>query len=304
MEPMPDRAADSHHARRVLIVRNPAAGRRRRSYLGLIIAELSRLGCSVRVIETGAPGDARAIAATASLEFCDVIAIAGGDGTINEVVNGLGPASPTIAVIPMGTANVLAREIGLRRDPLQVAATIASGLPRPVHAACLGDHRFLLMAGAGFDAAVVRAVGPAFKRRFGKGAYVIQTVLELFRNRYPPIEVTVDGRRFEAISVIVANGRHYGGPYISAPDAGLDRDRLDVVMFSRPGALNALRYATALVTDRLARLPDVRIAQGRVVRLDGRRGDPVQADGDLLGRLPITATLAGHVISLLYPTVT
>ena len=116
--------------RRILVIFNPAAGRERSraKRLGRVVAELERRGCTVTVLSTRAPGDAERLAREADLAF-DLIVAAGGDGTVNEVANGIFAASRPLAVLPLGTGNVLANEIGLPRDPRRLARVIADGTP-------------------------------------------------------------------------------------------------------------------------------------------------------------------------------
>lgn len=288
-------------ARRVLIVFNPIAGRRRRSRYRAVIAALEALGCRITIRETRRRGDAEAFAGAALRDDFDVIAVAGGDGTINEVANGLGPTAPPLAVIPLGTANVLAAEIGLSTAPDLVARTIAEAPATMVNVGTANGRRFLMMAGAGFDAHVVANVDPVMKRRFGKLAYVWQTFVQFKRYRFPELRVTIDGTDYTAYSAVVANGHYYGGRFVCAPDARLTTPRLDVCLFTRPGRLNAARYAAALSLGFLPQLPDIRIVQGRHIAVSGPLGAPIQADGDLVSHLPGEISLASDGIWVLYP---
>ena len=120
-------------ARRVLIIRNPVAGQARRGYFSKVVAALDDLGCQVTVVNTSGPRHAEVLAARA--RGFEVIVAAGGDGTINEILNGLPDKAPPLAVIPMGTANVLAVELGLGDDPMRAARAIAFGTGRKVYPA-------------------------------------------------------------------------------------------------------------------------------------------------------------------------
>ncbi len=148
--------------RRILVIFNPAAGsaRRRAQRLRRIIAELERRGCKVAVRPTQGPGDALRLARDADAHF-DVIVAAGGDGTVNEVANGVFAASRPLAVVPLGTGNVLANEIGLPRKPQDLARLIAEGAPQPLWPGRAGDRLFVAMTGIGFDAARAQRARPA-----------------------------------------------------------------------------------------------------------------------------------------------
>ena len=287
--------------RRVLLVYNPAAGRGR-TRLGDILRRLEAHGCAVTLRATEGPGDAARIVRTGS-EGYDVVAVAGGDGTINEAANGLAdlPNPPALAIIPFGTANVLAWEIGLGIDAARTARTIAEGQPLEVHTGLINGRRFLMMAGVGFDAAVVASVDTRIKRLFGKGAYVWRMVVEMFRYRYPMFTVTVDGVVYRAASAVVAKGHFYGGQFICAPAASLTDPSFEICLFLRGGRWHVLRYSVALALGRLEALSTIRIVRGNDVTIDGPAGAPVQADGELAAELPATIRVSPQRLNLLYP---
>lgn len=277
-------------ARRLAVIHNPAAGWRREARFWRTLRALEAEGCSFEVHRTDGPGAAHTLAAQAAP--CDVLVVAGGDGTVNEALNGLAERgdSPPLAVIPLGTANVLAGELGLPDDPDGVARAIAHG---PVVRAHLGRargpdgaRRFAMMAGAGFDAQVVARVRRRFKRRLGKAAFLLAGVEAGLGYAQPRLRVEVDGTIFAAAQVVVCKGHYYAGRYVLAPDARPWDPELHVCLFQRFGPLQPLRYALAMQLGRLGRLPDYRVVPARRVRITGADGDPVQGDGDLIARLP------------------
>ena len=285
---------------------NPAAGRRRRRRFSATLAALRDLGCAIELRETTGPGAARVLAGEAAARAHDVVVAAGGDGTINETINGLigsgtALAAPPLAIIPLGTANVLAAEIGLGTDPKEVARTITAGAARPVALGRANGRHFTAMAGVGFDAQVVAGVDLALKRRIGKAAYLWESLRQLARHEFPEHRVVLDGREHRAASVIVAKGRFYAGRFVVAPEARLDEALFQVCLFERPGAWNALRYAAALSDGRLARLPDTRLLPAREVVIEGAEGDPVQGDGDVIARLPVRIEVRPEALRLVMP---
>jgi Diacylglycerol kinase catalytic domain len=181
--------------RRVLIIVNPAAGRMRsrRRRLDRVVGTLQRLGCPVTVRDAaGGPGMAEALARSAEPEF-DVIVAAGGDGTVAAVVNGIAAAPRPVAILPFGTANVLAAEIGVPGDVEAQAAMIAAGPARPFWPGRLDGRLFVISAGAGFDAAVVAAVDPRVKRWGGRLAFAWASLVCLMRHRDRELTLKVDG---------------------------------------------------------------------------------------------------------------
>lgn len=287
--------------RRVTIVFNPTAGRSRRDKLDAVIAELEKLGCPVNVLETTAPGHAEKIAQQLDEATVDILAAAGGDGTVNEVVNGIKGKPVALAVIPLGTANVLADEVGLGRKAKRVAEAIAFGGVRPIRVGNANGRRFVMMAGAGFDAEVVDGVQLSLKKVIGPLAYVWEMFRQVFIYGWAGCCVEVDGETHQVVSAIVCNGRSYGGPFIAAPEASLEADCFQVVMFTRSGWFNVVRYGVALVMGRLPRLSDVHIVSGRHVVIRGGDGSPVQADGDILTRLPATIEVDAEPVRLAFP---
>ncbi len=288
---------------RLLVIRNPVAGRRHGSRFDDTVACLHRLGCAITVAETTGPGAARIIARDIRRQDFDGIVIAGGDGTINEAVNGLAGKALPVGVIPLGTANVIALELGLPVQPRALAETIARGPTIPIHIGDVNGHRFVLTAGVGFDAYVVSRVPPWLKRWIGKAAYVAATLWAMIAYPFPPIRLTIDGVPAEAASAVIANGRFYGGSFSCAPQARLGDPLLQVCLFERGGGWNALRYALGLVLGRLHRLPDVKIVPATVVSVEGPEGDPVQGDGDIVARLPARIAVAPEVVHVMCPSV-
>ena len=300
--------------RRLLVIYNPVAGRRRRPRFEAALARLRALGCSLSLRETRGPGEAKALARAAGPGDGDLLVAAGGDGTVNEVVNGLvagpHPAPLPLAILPLGTSNVLAREIGLGGDPAAAALAAARGPARPV---CLGRIRrpdeaprhFLAMAGVGFDARVVAAVGPAAKRRLGRAAYVLEAIRQAPGFPRLAYRVVVDGMAHEAGSVIVAKAAHYGGPFVIAPAARLDNPGFQVCLFQRGGPWQVPRYAFGLVSGRLPRMAGFRMVAGRHVRIEGAApdslGDPIQCDGDVTAHLPADVETVEGALSLVHP---
>jgi len=288
---------------RIIVVYNPAAGRSRHALLSRTLACLRDAGSEVLLLSTQGSGDAERFAKEQSQQGrADVVVAAGGDGTINEVINGLAGSTVPLAIIPMGTANVLAVEIGLARDPKSLANTILHGPVQAITLGRVGERMIAVMAGIGFDARVVDGVSLRLKRVLGKGAYVIEALRQFILHPGSLYRVLVDGNAFMASSVIVANGRYYGGHYLLAPAADLASEGFQVCLFERSGRWNLLRYLLAVVTSRVPRLTDCRVVEGRRVYVSGGTGnEPVQGDGDTVSRLPVLIEAVPNAIKLVMP---
>jgi diacylglycerol kinase (ATP) len=286
-------------ARPLAVVFNPTAGRRKAKRLAAALELLRGAGADLDLERTAARGDAERLAR--GTPQGQTLIVAGGDGTANEAANGrLAAGGGRLALIPLGTANVLAAELGI--DDLRQAAQAATkGRPLICRPGTANGRAFVMMAGVGFDAHVVAGVSPRLKRLLGKGAYVLEMLRQLARFPFPVYRVSIDGVEHRAASVIVARGRYYGGRFVVAPEAGLDRAELHVCLFRRGGIWRTIRYAIALALGRLASLSDIEILVGRRVLIDGPAGDPVQGDGDIIARLPVTIELSPVALELMRP---
>ena len=289
--------------RRILIIVNPEAGRPRSAERRLrrFVTALERQGCSAVVRRAGPRlGDAERLAREAEADF-DAIVAGGGDGTIHAVVNGLAGRPIPFGVLPLGTANVLAREIGLPHSPERLAALIAAAPARPIWPGRVDGRAFVMMASAGFDSEIVGSIDDALKRRAGRLAFAWATLVQLCR--YRPCELTVraDGIEHRAAAMIAAKGRYYAGPFVVAPDANLGEPALELVLFRQAGRLAILRYALGLFLGFLPRLRDVTILRAREVTVTGGRVLPVQGDGEIVGHLPVTIRIGHDPVLLISP---
>ena len=295
--------AAERSVRRFQVIYNPIAGQRHGVRLRKTFRALAESGATLSMIETKGPGDAERAAASACNADTDVLIVAGGDGTINEVVNGLmaapGPIPP-MAIIPVGTANVLAQEIGLKLSSRKIASAILRGRRISVYPGRANDRYFLMMGGVGFDAEVVANIDPALKRRTGRFAYLVEVLRQTWRHRFETCSGEIDGVPFEAPWIVVCNGRHYGGPFVAAPLARLTEPGFSVCLLSG-SRFDIPRYGAALALGRLSHQGDVRIVPADRVRIDGPVGSKVQGDGAIIAHLPVEIVAAARPIELIVP---
>ena len=273
-----------------LVIHNPTSGRRRRRFVDQTVEALEKAGAEVERYATTGPADATRFLLEQTIRWQAVVA-AGGDGTVNEVANGLRQSngatlSCPLGVIPVGTANVLARELSLPSSPDRIASTLLSAPAQPVYTSRVNDQRFLLMVGAGFDAQVVHGVDLQLKRRVGKAAYVLAALAALPRWGASRYTLDVDGTVYETASAIVSHGRLYGGSFVLAPEASLGKRELAVVLFDAPSRRSFVGSAFAFARNRLASSRHVRVVTGQRVEIRGEENEPLQIDGDAAGLLP------------------
>lgn len=216
------------------------------------------------------------------------IIVAGGDGTINGVINGLAPGAATLAILPFGTSNVLSCELGIE-SPSQALEKISAGISRPVTAGYLecgeSGRYFLLMAGIGVDGSVVKGVRTREKRLFRKGAYLLSAIRLLFAWESGCLEVASGSTEVKCHSVIVCNASKYGGNFVIAPEASLFEPGFRVVCMRDGSRRGILKAALSLISGKGARGAGIHAFTAQEVVVSGAK--PLQADGDYYFEAPV-----------------
>lgn len=289
--------------RRSVLIYNPAAGhRRQRRLLDLLLPELARGGFDVVPVPTRAPGDATRLAAEAVEGGTETVFVLGGDGTVREAASALVGGEVPLAILPAGTANVLAHALGLPPDARAAARAHAGSAVRRLDVGLCGAKPFLMMASGGFDSFVLEHLDPGMKARLGKAGIVLQALMELRRYRYPSLDLEVDGEAVEASFFVVCNIPFYGGGFRLVPDARFDDRRLDLVTFRGSGWAQTLAFGLDLARGAHLERDDVeaRPVERLVVRAPASAS--VQIDGDPSGEsLPVEIRLAERTLPVLAP---
>jgi YegS/Rv2252/BmrU family lipid kinase len=286
---------------KAVIIGNPHSGSAGdEGYLERFADALRAGGLEVEVLNTERPDHATELAAMAGDRL--VIA-AGGDGTVNEVVNGLSKDA-TLGILPLGTANVLARELGLPLKPEDACERILSGTGSQMDVGVATDvegteRRFACMAGIGFDANVVREVTPRFKRYLRSLAFPLVALKVYFRGDLPDLHLIDGDTTHVAQLAIIANGHYYGGDFKVAEEASLTSGKLQVVLIEKVGRLLRADILARVLTKRpLDR--DAKSFSAQDVRAESPGGRvPVQIDGELWGQLPMSFRIEPAAIKLI-----
>ena len=258
------------------------------------------------VVLTG-PGQAEQIACQAAADGYDRIVVAGGDGTLNEVINGIGDSGLAVGIVPVGTGNVLAHELGIERDDLRTALNvIRAGKIREVDLGKAGDVRFLLMAGFGFDAEVVRSVRTRAKSLFGRMAYAPILVRESVKYRPAEFGLVLDDQTSLstiAYNVVICNCASYAPNLQIAPMASLEDGLLDVMIFEQRPAmkLRMLGWLSASLITRWAADTSATHYQAKRVRIESTPVVKMQIDGDVRGESGITVEVLPKALRLIVP---
>ena len=291
--------APSRHQDAVAILANPKAGADASRRLVEAFARQLR----ARGLRPLVCWHRRELSETIALERDEVrcVVAAGGDGTLLEVLN-RAPGLP-VALLPLGTENLVARYCGVTRCAGTLADIVATGRLREIDVARANGRTFCLMASAGFDAAVVHRVHRRRRGHITRLSYGLPIVQLLHDYRFPMIDVEVlgTGERLRGSLAFVFNVPRYGLGLPIAPQARPDDGMLDLCLFERPGVLALARYAGAVARGRHLQLPDVHYRQARGFRLSSAEPVPLQTDGDPAGWLPATVELLPRRLTLLVP---
>ncbi len=291
--------------RQPVLIYNPAAGALRRNpdrILQRTIAALAHGDIAPRPLPTSAPGHADSLAREAVLQGADLVLVLGGDGTVNEVVQGLIDSNVPLGVLPGGTANVLAMELGLGSRLEAAAKMLATFEPRPVAlgriTGSFGSRYFLLMAGAGLDANIVYEVSTGLKNAAGKLAYWVAGFARFFK-QVEQLDVRIDGQMHRCGFALISRVRNYGGDLEIASGASLHDDHFEVVLFEGSNPLRYAWYMLNVAAKRVQRIRGVHVL--RTHRVDVLTEAPVQIDGEYLGRQTVSIEIVPGALQLLLP---
>jgi diacylglycerol kinase (ATP) len=281
------------------IILNPAAGSEQAERWRERIESIAH-GCAL--FTTSHSGEAEALARHVAEKGVDKIVAAGGDGTINEVVNGLAGTNAALGLFPLGTVNVFAMELGLPTNNLEFCWEVIQGdNMRFVDLPSANGKYFVQLAGVGLDAQVVKETSLAFKRSLGPLSYLISAAQ--IAAREPP-RLFIESKNAsvdEASFVLVGNGRHYGGPFPFFKHAVLDDGLFDVVAFKRLGYLEIIKYLQDVVFSSDIRVPEVEYFQTPHLRITSDQDVPVELDGELVGICPVDFQIREKALRVLTP---
>jgi diacylglycerol kinase (ATP) len=282
-----------------IVILNPAARSDRAKRSRARVESLAR-GCTV--CASSRAGEAELLARNAAREGFKKIVAAGGDGTINEVVNGLAGSTATLGLLPIGTVNVFASELGLPIHNLQSCWNIIEGdETRVIDLPRANEKYFVQLAGVGLDAQVVKETSLALKRNFGPLSYLISAA-QIAARRPPRLYLESENAPTnEASFVLIGNGRRYGGPFPFFKQAQLDDGLLDVVAFKQVGYLEIIKYLQDVFFSSEIRLPEVEYFQTQRLRITSDQDVPVELDGELVGNCPVEFVLREHRLRVLAP---
>ena len=284
----------------IRVIYNPVAGPKMVRKIDRVRHALAAGEIPFEVRETAGPRDATILAREAAHVGVESVIAIGGDGTVNEVVNGLAGTATRLLVVPHGTGNVLAAEVGLPKSVEGCLSLLSEGRTIAVRLARAKERYFLLLASAGFDAEVVERMGTRGKHYFGIAAYVVAGAVHLFREQ-PGLWMEFPGReRLPAQAVFVCRGRTYGRVTM-APLGNLEGNTLQVIALRREGRMSILRFVWNVLRGTHVRSRDVLIRETPSILVRARIPSAAQVDGDYLGPLPVRFEMTDVSVRLVVP---
>lgn len=299
--------------RDALLIFNPTAGRSRGVRSGALERArkvLARQGIDSELAPTDGPGSAPGLARRAVRDRRQLVIVCGGDGTLNEVVNGLAGSLVPLALLPAGTANVFAKELGLPWNIERAASLIGGSGFRRISLGHLKaeegerDGRyFLSLAGAGPDGAVVRAVNQGLKDHTGTMAYWIEGFRQIMSYRFPRFRVKFENETVEATLIIAGRTKHYGGPLKITTRADLYGNDFELMLCTTQSRWKYLSYLPLLLSGRLRHARAIRFLRATEMRCEPIDAEPiwVQVDGEAAGRLPAEFRIVRDALTLAVP---
>jgi diacylglycerol kinase family enzyme len=291
--------------RRFFLTANSGAGLTGSPLLIAVVRALLRAGGQITLTQPGTIDAARSEVreAVAGGRY-DAILAAGGDGTIRQVAASLIGTGMPLGIVPTGTGNVLAHEIGVAPEARAIANMLLGGPVIDAACARANGEPFLLMAGAGFDARVIAALDHRLKSQVGKAAYA-GPMLGALAHPVDTLTVTVDGTAHEASWAVISNVRHYGGNFVMARRTGIEARGLQAILFKARnrtvlvGQLMALAMGT--LDERSARHGDVELLPCVRAQVTAQNPVPTQIDGDAFGSTPLVVEAGAPELRLIVP---
>lgn len=298
------------NAPKACLITNPAAGPTHEKPDWRIVAGILRdAGWWLARAETAGPGNAGEIASLAVADGCRMVVVAGGDGTINEAVQSLVGSEAVLGILPVGTANVLARELQIPLNPIEATKVLVHGRARPIDLGIITlegkkPRYFCEMVGIGFDAALMHGILPEVKVVLGKGAYLLSAVSTSFTHKPTRMRMTIDGKRASRLvyMFVIANTGLYGADFLKiTPDAEVDDGMLTCTLFRSHSFWKAWWHFLGVAIGRVHEMSDIERFDCRRIEIRGGKPTPIQVDGDLAGTTPATIEIAPRALRVMVP---
>ncbi len=283
------------------VIYNPVAGLKATRRIEKVRACLASKAVDFRVLRTRGIGDALEMARDAAAGGAEAVVVVGGDGTIHEAANGLAGTETPLLIVPGGTGNVFARELGLPRSVEGCLSLLFDGKVISVPLGMANDRYFVLLGSAGFDAEVVERMNHRQKNYLGIAAYVLVGIRHFFRKQ-PTLWLDLPEReRLEAQSLVVVRGKKYGGNVTIAPDGNIEGDSFQAVILLRKGKWAIAKFALDILRGKHLLSRHVMIRETTSVMVRSSIPSAAQVDGEYLGPLPVRFTMSDVSLQIVVP---
>ncbi len=305
----------------VFLIGNPIAGGNALRKIQKAASIIKSNGYNVNLMLTEKRGDAENFAkyiaekfSKTDSELLPLVVAAGGDGTYNEVVNGIAETNIPLAILSLGTTNVLAKELNL---PENLEDSIEKALKKNMHPVSLGKityqiyknqqnsddtnsttRYFLLMAGIGFDASVVFDVNKNLKKYLGKTAYITNGIKTFLQWKPSKLTFTIDGSLFDGYSAIICNSSKYAGNFAIAPDAKITEDCLYAFIMCSPKRTSIIKYFLGILAKKHLQYKDIIYMPAKKISITGN--SHIQIDGDYIGNTPAKIEIVKNALQLIF----
>jgi diacylglycerol kinase (ATP) len=289
--------------KRGFLVFNPSSGTDTKSdhQVSDVVREFERHGIDITPSITEPGGSVVRQVRDIMEDSPDLIVSWGGDGTINEVVNGMFPSKVPLGLLSGGTANLLVKEMGIPTRIHSAIRVISEGKTRSITVGQANQRFFVLMAGIGFDSEIVKNVDWNVKRKWGKIAFGFAALNTISKYKFPQLALRIDDQERQCVFAVICNAKEYAAHFVLTPQANISNDYFYACLFMEPGVSNLLKYVFHAAQGKLSKLPSVEILQCSKVEATGPGEIPVQADGELIGHLPMKFVIHPRSLNIFCP---
>lgn len=285
-----------------LIVNHVAGQGRSKKFLSKVKSKLESAGFRLTVYLTEREGQATQFAKQAKREGNKVVIAVGGDGTVSEVINGIAQSKIQFGLIPSGTADVFAHEVGIpTHRPLVACDIIIQGKTKNIDLGKAGSKYFALMAGIGFDAQVVYEVKPEVKRLLKDIAYPLTGIKTLLTYKPSLMQIKLDKQSTQGYFVVIGNARYYAGRFSITKKARIDDGLLDVCVFGGKTMAGFVKFIQGVITGRHLKLADVSYYRAKEISITSSQRTLVQADGEIIGKTPMNFSIVPQTLPVFVP---
>jgi|FLOH01.1.fsa_nt_gi diacylglycerol kinase (ATP) len=282
----------------IKLIFNPEAGNKKID-LNNIIKFFENKKHTIKLFITQKKGDARKF--VSKKDSYDTIVIIGGDGTLNEVINGLQNYHVKIGLIPSGTENVLSKELKIPLNVQKACEIIHKGKTITADIGSSNETKFLFVVGVGFDAHAIRNVNTRLKKIFGKHSYKIAAIKTLFQHKAEELTITINKKKTKAYFAIITNIKKYAGNILVAPNAEFNDGQFELCLFKNKDIWSTIKYLTSISSGKLSNNKDMEIYQITTATIESKIPVLYHTDAEIGGTTPLKIKILRQKLNIIVP---